>query len=165
MDDKRLVASASMPKEIQTLVRQWDEIDKSKLIGTGSDEAQRHTAQDGEIAVMRVDDIEKRIAAVDLSKFMDIEIDLDYDDEEFLPYDIDDKRCWPPDAASDLENKKIYGKSEIMKLLGCGNQKALYFLKLLFQMEYAIKIGKSYIITAEEFDRFFKENKGKEIVV
>lgn len=161
MDAKPSVSPKTVPEEIQTLLRQWDEIDKSKLIGL--DEGQRCTAKDGKIAVVRIDELRERFESVDLSELIPIEVD--FDDEEPLPYDSDGNRCLPPDADEELANKKIYGKSEIMKLFGFENQKTLNFLKLLFQMEYAIKIGKSYIITAEELDRFLKENKGKEIAV
>ena len=120
-------------------------------------------SKDGKIVVVRVDDIKERLDAVDLNEFITFG-DIAFDDEEPLPYDSDGNRCLSPDADEELA-KKIYGKSEIMKLFGFENQKTLNFLKLLFQMEYAIKIGKSYIITAEELDRFLKENKGKEIAV
>lgn len=69
------------------------------------------------------------------------------------------------DIEEKLTDKKLYGKNEIMELLQCGNQKALNFLKLLFQMEYAIKVGKKYLITKEEFERFFKDFKGQKIVI
>ena len=161
MDAKPSVSPKTVPEEIQTIMRHWDEIDKSKLIGL--DEGQRYAAKDGEVAVVRIDELRERSETVDLSELISIEVD--FDDEVPLPYDSDGKRCLPPDADEELANKKIYGKSEIIKLFGFENQKALNFLKLLFQMEYAIKIGKSYIITAEELGRFLEENKGKEIMV
>ena len=71
----------------------------------------------------------------------------------------------PPNVDGKLANKKVYGKTEIMELLQCGSQKALNFLKLLFQMKYAIKVGKSYLIRAEDFDRFFEDYKGQKIAV
>lgn len=164
MDDKRSVLSKTAPEEILTLVRHWDEIDKSKLIGLGLDGGHEFTVKDGKIAVMRVDDIKERFeSVVDLSELISFEVD--FDDEVPLPYDSDGKGCLPPDTDEEQANKKIYGKSEIMKLFGFENKKSLNFLKLLFQMEYATKIGKSYIITAEELDRFLKENRGKEIAV
>lgn len=64
-----------------------------------------------------------------------------------------------------LKQGKILIKNEIMLLLGCGDQKALNFLKLLFQMKYATKVGKSYLIKSENFDRFFEDIKGQEIVI
>lgn len=154
MDDKRSVLSKTAPEEILTLVKHWDEIDKSKLIGLGLDGGHEFTVKDGKIAVVRVDDIKERFDATYLRKF------ITFDD-----MDSDGNRCIPPDTDEELANKKIYGKSEIMKLFGFENKKSLNFLKLLFQMEYATKIGKSYIITAEELDRFLKENRGKEIIV
>jgi hypothetical protein len=60
---------------------------------------------------------------------------------------------------------KYYGKKDIMETLQCGDQKALNFLKLLFQMQYAVKVGKSYLIKAEDFDRFFEDSKGQEIAI
>lgn len=42
---------------------------------------------------------------------------------------------------------------------------SIKFLKLLFQMQYAIKIGKSYMVKAEDFDRFFEDFKGQEISI
>lgn len=169
MDDKPSVSPKTVPGEIQTIVRHWDEIYKSKLIGLELDECCECTVKDEKIVVVRVDDIKERLDVVNLSELITFDgiaiDDIDFDDEELLPYDSDGNRCLPPDADEELANKKIYGKSEIMKLFGFENQKTLNFLKLLFQMEYAIKIGKSYIITAEELDRFLKENKGKEIAV
>lgn len=163
MDAKPSVSPKTVPEEIQTLVRHWDEIDKSKLIGLELDGCHECTVKNGKIAVVRIDELRERFESVGLSEIIPIEVD--FDDEEPLPYDSDGNRCLPPDADEELANKKIYGKSEIMKLFGFENQKTLNFLKLLFQMEYAIKIGKSYIITAEELDRFLEENKGKEIAV
>lgn len=161
MDDKQSVHPKTVPEGIQTILRHWDEIDKSKLIRL--DEGQRYTAKDGEFVVICIDELRERFETVDLSDLISIE--EDFDDEGPLPYDSHGKRCLPPDADEELANKKIYGKSEIIKLFGFENQKALNFLKLLFQMEYATKIGKSYIITAEELGRFLEENKGKEIMV
>lgn len=60
-------------------------------------------------------------------------------------FELEDEKLLPPDEVNELANKKLYGKNEIMLLLGCGDQKALNFLKLLFQMKYAIKVGKSYL--------------------
>ena len=92
---------------------------------------------------------------------------FDPEEQEALPYinDSSDEKPFQHDKTEELENKKLYGKNEIMELLGCGNQKALNFLKLPFQMQYAIKIGKSYIIKAEDFDRFFQDFKGQEITI
>lgn len=44
MDDKQSVHPKTVPEEIQTIMRHWDEIDKSKLIRL--DEGQRYTAEE-----------------------------------------------------------------------------------------------------------------------
>ncbi|MCH5268244.1 MAG: hypothetical protein J1E62_07865 [Lachnospiraceae bacterium] len=54
MDDKSSVSPKTVPEGIKTIVRNWDEIDKSKLIGLESDESQRYIVQDGEIAIWPV---------------------------------------------------------------------------------------------------------------
>lgn len=77
----------------------------------------------------------------------------------------DDKESLTASEKEELSNKKLYGKNEIMELLQCGNQKALNFLKLLYQMKYAIKVGKSYLIKAEDFDRFYEDFKGHGIKI
>ncbi len=61
--------------------------------------------------------------------------------------------------------KEIYGKSDIKILLACEDDKALRFLKVLFQMKYAIKIGKEYYIKKSDFDDFFANNLGKSIAI
>ena len=60
---------------------------------------------------------------------------------------------------------KYYGKKDIMETLQCGDQKSLNFLQLLFHIQYAVKVGKSYLIKAEDFDRFFEDSKGQEIAI
>jgi len=167
MENKPIMAQPTVPEEIQTILRHWDEIDKSQIIGIDDSQAQLCIAENGEITVIPVDAIKARIDTMDLSEVIDVKdiLAIDYDDEESLPYGSDDDEPLPPGALEELANKKLYGKEEIMQLLGCGNQKALNLLKLLFQMEYANKIGKSYIVTVENFDRFLEDFKGKEIAV
>lgn len=167
MEEKPVMAWRTVPEEIQTVVRRWDEIDKSQIIGIDDSQAQRCIEENGEIVVIPVDAIKARIGIMDLSEVIDVKdiLTIAYDDEESLPYGSDDEEPFPPGAVEELANKKLYGKDEIMQLLGCGKKKALNFLKLLFQMEYAIKIGKSYIVTAENFDRFMEDFKGKEIAI
>lgn len=135
------------PEELQAL--DW--------IKESGDRFQTYTIKDGK-AVVVVDEERNRrmLSSHDLAELIPLRfIDLDDDDKEFLP----------PDTKKELTDKKLYGKNEIMELLQCGNQKALNFLKLLFQMQYAIKVGKSYLIKAEDFDRFFEDYKGQEIMI
>ena len=131
----------------------------------GIDGTERYTIEDGEV-VIHVDKLKDRFEIFDLMNitFSDL---FEPEEQEPLPHfnDSADEKSFQHDKAEELANKKLYGKNEIMELLGCGNQKALNFLKLLFQMQYAIKIGKSYIIKAEDFDRFFEDFKGQEITI
>lgn len=133
------------PEEIQIIDKFRDKMEKFQV----------YTIKDGEL-VVKVDELKDRYVTLDFESLIPPNaFELDGEDEEPLP----------PSAVEELANKKLYGKEEIMKLLGCGNQKALNFLKLLFQMQYAIKIGKSYIVRAEDFDKFFEDFKGQEIVI
>lgn len=61
--------------------------------------------------------------------------------------------------------KDIYNKEDIQKILKCESDKALRFLKYLFGIGYSIKIGKSYYIKYEDFERFFEDFKGREVVI
>lgn len=133
------------PEEIQ-IIREFQ---KNMTI---MDKFKTFTIKDGK--VVQVDEVKDRF------------IEMNYKD--LIPpnaFDFEDEELLPPDEISELANKKLYGKNEIMLLLGCGDQKALNFLKLLFQMKYAIKVGKSYLIKSEDFDRFFEDFKGQEIVI
>lgn len=116
-----------------------------------------HETKDGENTVFIEIDEEMQKLAEDMSSELTIDLSdlIDDDDKDYLT----------PDAEEDLKDKKLYGKNEIMTLLQCGSQKALNFLKLLFQMQYAVKIGKSYIIKAEDFDRFIEDHKGQKIML
>ena len=133
------------PEEMQII----SEIQKNMPV---MDKFKTYTIKDGK--VVRVDEVKDRF------------IEMNYKD--WIPpdaFDFEDEELLPPDEISELANKKLYGKNEIMLLLGCGDQKALNLLKLLFQMKYAIKVGKSYLIKSEDFDRFFDDFKGQEIVI
>lgn len=133
------------PEEAQTireLQKNMTEMDKFKT----------YTIEDGK--VVQVNEIKDRFIEMEFANLIPPDA-FDFEDEDLLP----------SDEVSDLANKKLYGKNEIMLLLGCGDQKALNFLKLLFQMQYAIKVGKSYLIKSEDFDRFFDDFKGQEIVI
>lgn len=133
------------PEEIQIIDKFKDKMEKFKV----------YTIKDGEL-VVKVDELKTKYNMLDFDSIIPPNIfDFDSEDEDPLP----------PSAIEELANKKLYGKEEIMKLLGCGNQKALNFLKLLFQMHYAIKIVKSYIVRAEDFDKFFEDFKGQEIMI
>lgn len=61
--------------------------------------------------------------------------------------------------------KTIYNKDDIKMLLTCENDKALRFLKVLYQMKYAIKIGKEYYVKAEDFEKFINQHLGQEIAI
>lgn len=166
------------PEELQLISKYRDKMDCFHT----------YTLENGEL-VIKVDDIKEQF--VDLASIIDIDF-FDFDDDEPLPFDdenetgisgFQDEQLLPYDDADQsgvpcsedkalafasvetLRDNKLYGKEEIKKLLQCGNQKALNFLKLLFQMHYAIKIGKSYLIKAEDFDRFFEDYKGQEIMI
>ena len=130
-------------------------VDDVRENGKYVDRFNTYTIKDGK-AVVVVDALQERLIKCDLDEVFSINLfDLDDDDKESLT----------SSATEELANKKLYGKNEIMELLQCGNQKALNSLKLLFQMKYAIKVGKSYLIKAEDFDRFFDDFKGQEIVI
>ena len=133
------------PEEAQTireLQKNMTEMDKFKI----------YTIKDGK--VVQVNEIKDRFVEMEFANLIPSNA-----------FELEDEELLPPDEVNELANKKLYGKNEIMLLLGCGDQKALNFLKLLFQMKYAIKVGKSYLIKSEDFDRFFDDFKGQEIVI
>ena len=133
------------PEEAQTireLQKNMTEMDKFKI----------YTIKDGK--VVQVNEIKDRFVEMEFANLIPSNA-----------FELEDEELLPPDEVNELANKKLYVKNEIMLLLGCGDQKALNFLKLLFQMKYAIKVGKSYLIKSEDFDRFFDDFKGQEIVI
>lgn len=155
-------------EEIQAIERFREKVDKFSIVEkfkNGIDGTERYSIEDGEV-VIHVDDLKDRFSIFDFGNitFPDL---YNLEEQEPLPYydESVDEASLPHSETEELSNKKLYGKSEIMKLLGCRNQKALNFLKLLFQMQYAIKIGKSYMVKAEDFDRFFEDFKGQEISI
>ena len=132
-----------------------EEEEAFKWIREKGDRFKAYTLVDGEL-VVKVDEMKNRFSGSDIAQMISFNL-LDFEDE--------DGESLPDNIGRELADKKLYGKNEIMELLQCGNQKALNFLKLLFQMQYAIKVGKSYLIRAEDFDRFFEDFKGQEIVI
>lgn len=60
---------------------------------------------------------------------------------------------------------KMIGKTDIMKIYNCENGKALKMLKLMYQMEYGVKIGKEYYISQAEHTAFIRDMKGKEVIL
>ncbi len=145
----------SIPPEPKELTP--EELQALDWIKENGDRFQTYTIEDGK-AVVVIDEERNRamLSSHDLAELIPLSLfDLDDDDKELLT----------PETKKELADKKLYGKNEIMELLQCGNQKALNFLKLLYQMKYAIKIGKSYLVRAEDFDRFFEDFKGQEIVI
>jgi len=164
------------PEENQILEDFRKKQDKLSLVEKfkmGIDGTEVYTIKNGEV-VIQVDALKDRLDIfdfVDMTSFKNL-IDFEEDEEyaegqEPLPdfSELTEEKSLPIEKAEESANKKLYGKNEIMELLGCGSQKALNFLKLLFQMQYAIKIGKSYIVKADDFDRFFEDFKGKEISI
>lgn len=163
------------PEESEIIAKFRDKMDKFHS----------YTIKDGEL-VVNVDGMKDRFA--ELESLMS-EKYISFDDESWpfgdeslpfedepLPFDdvgeakefgskSEDEETLNSDAKKEQIPKRVYDKNDIMELLQCGNQKALNFLKLLFQMKYAIKVGKSYLIKVEDFDRFFEDFKGKEIVI
>ncbi len=132
-----------------------EEEEAFKWVRENGDKFKTYTLVNGELFV-KVDEVKDRFLDPDIAQMFSSDLfDLDDEDKELLPDNL----------SGELANKKLYGKNEIMELLQCGNQKALNFLKLLFQMQYAIKVGKKYLITAEDFNRFFEDYKGQEIVI
>lgn len=142
-----------VPKELTP--EEYKIVDDFKKNSKYFDRFNTYTIKDGK-AVVVVDALQERLNKCGSDEVFPLNI-LDLDDE--------DKESLTPSATEELANKKLYGKNEIMELLQCGNQKALNFLKLLFQMKYAIKVGKSYLVKSEDFDRFFDDFKGQEIVI
>lgn len=87
-----------------------------------------------------------------------VEIEEMYEEGE----DIDFNACYEFSGGA---YKEIYGKSDIKLLLSCEDDKALRFLKVLYQMKYAIKIGKEFYVKKSDFDDFFANNLGKSIAI
>ena len=56
-------------------------------------------------------------------------------------------------------------KKDIMKLFDCQSDKALRILKIIFQMQEGIKIGKEYYVEHKALLRFLDEYKGQEIMI
>ena len=81
--------------------------------------------------------------------------------EEFPDTDLENNSF---ECDIDFE-KSIFNKEDIILLLNCKSDKALKFLKLCFDMKYAIKIGNQYYIKRDDFDRFFIDFRGKEVVI
>ncbi len=145
----------SIPPEPKELTP--EELQALDWIKENGDRFQTYTIEDGK-AVVVIDEERNRamLSSHDLAELIPLSLfDLDDDDKELLT----------SETQKELADKKLYGKNEIMELLQCGNQKALNFLKLLYQMKYAINIVKSYLVRAEDFDRFFEDFKGQEIVI
>ena len=61
--------------------------------------------------------------------------------------------------------KDIYNKEDIQKILKCESAKALRFLKFMFGIGYAVKIGRNYYVKCEDFERFFNDYKGREVAL
>ena len=59
----------------------------------------------------------------------------------------------------------MYSKSDIMDLYHNKSDWALRFLKLLFQMGYANKIGKEYFVPKCRHDDFVRTFSGKEVSI
>lgn len=169
------------PEENEIIAKFRDKMDRFKT----------YTIKDGEL-VVSVDRMKDKLVELEglmSEKYIKYDESLLFDDEplsfddeplpfddEPLPFDdlggskefcfqSEDEKASNPYTRREQIPKKVYDKNDIMELLQCGNQKALNFLKLLFQMKYAIKVGKSYLIKVEDFDRFFEDFKGKEIMI
>lgn len=66
---------------------------------------------------------------------------------------------------SDKQLLDIYGKQDIMKIFKCESDKALRILKVMFQMDEAIKIGKEYYVDKKDLINFIERYKGKEVCI
>ena len=60
---------------------------------------------------------------------------------------------------------KMLGKKEIMDVYHCESDKALWILKLMFQMGYGNKIGKEYYVSQKAQEDFLKNMVGKEVYI
>jgi len=68
----------------------------------------------------------------------------------------------------DKETKElleIYNKDDIMLMFNCENDKALRFMRLMFQMKVAIKIGKEYYVLKEDLLKFMEDYKGRKLLI
>ena len=61
--------------------------------------------------------------------------------------------------------RDVYDVKDVEIIFKCEHQKALRIMKLLFSMNYALKMGKSYYVKRDEFERFFTNFQGKEIAI
>lgn len=68
------------------------------------------------------------------------------------------------DAVCDIE-LTIYNKEDIKTILKCADEKALNFLKFMYQTKYAIKIGREYYVKREDFVKFLDDYMGKTVAV
>lgn len=80
--------------------------------------------------------------------------------------------CENKDAAireyiKELQKKSCvnYSKSDIMDVFKCESNKALKILRLLFQMNYGIKIGKEYYVQPSRLEDFMQNFAGKEVFI
>ena len=64
-----------------------------------------------------------------------------------------------------LEVNKLYTKEDIMQKFSCESDKALKILRLAFETRFAIKIGKEYYISAEDFTAFITHNRGRNVTL
>lgn len=61
--------------------------------------------------------------------------------------------------------QKYIGKKDVMEMYGCESDKALRILKCMYNIKYAIKMGKQYYTTEEYNKKFFELYKGKSVVI
>lgn len=62
-------------------------------------------------------------------------------------------------------NCKLFCKNDIMSMYQCENNKALRILKVLFDMGYANKVGKEYVVSPKAHEEFLECMAGKEVFI
>lgn len=62
-----------------------------------------------------------------------------------------------------FEHKQVYGVNDIMYEFNCKKDKAYRIMLLMFDMKYAMQLGKSYYVKKEMLDRFMEDNRGKKL--
>ncbi len=63
------------------------------------------------------------------------------------------------------KEKIIYTKNDIMELFQCESDKALRFMRFLYSIRVAIKIGREYYVTKESLLEFLEDMQGKSIPI
>ena len=111
----------------------------------------------------------------DIRKMLEISIeDIDDNDEDLdvlVQRDLERQKQEQENLAELIASKLksadavLYNKEDIMQIFSCESDKALRMLRLCHQMKFAVKIGKEYYISKEDFETFLTQIKGRNTII